>query len=72
MRIVLREIKTGLFLQRPGEWTRDLTEARTFKHSAEAMDVARQHGLEGLEVLLAFDGPTAQQQFSIPLPLPAD
>ncbi len=68
MRIVLREIKTGLYVQQPGEWTRDLRQARTFKHSAEAMDVAREHDLEGLEVLLAFDEPPTGQQVSIPLP----
>ncbi len=68
MRIVLREIKTGLYLQEPGEWTADLSEARTFKHSAEAMNLAREHCLEGLEVLLAFEEPTSQEHFSIPLP----
>ncbi len=68
MRIVLREIKTGLYLQQPGEWTPDLNAARTFKHSAEAMDVARENGLEGLEVLLAFDEPASQQQVALPLP----
>ncbi len=68
MRIVLRQIKTGLYLQQPGAWTHELKEALTFKHSAEAMNVARQHQLEGLEVLLAFEEPLGQQSVSIPLP----
>ncbi len=68
MRIVLRKIKTGLFLRPTGEWTTDLSVARTFKHSAEAMDTARKQGLEGLEVLLAFEEPTSQRQVAIPLP----
>lgn len=68
MRIVLREIKTGLYLREPDTWTSELAAARTFKHSAEAMDTAREHGLEGLEVLLAFEEPVAQGIFSIPLP----
>jgi len=68
MRIVLREIQTGLYLQETGKWTRNLQEARTFKHSAEAMDVARKHGLDGLEVLLSFEQPPGQQEYSIPLP----
>ena len=68
MRIVLREIKTGMYLQDPGEWTTDLVQARTFKHSAEAMNMAREYGLQGLEVLLAFEEPVSQQPFAIPLP----
>ncbi len=68
MRIVLREIKSGRFLEETGEWTADLQRARTFKHSAEAMDVARQNKLEGWEVLLAFDDLTGQQQVSLRLP----
>jgi hypothetical protein len=71
MRIVLREIQSGLYLQRPGEWTRNLQEARTFKHSAEAMDMARAQGLDGLEVLLAFDDPPGSQEVAFPLPLVA-
>ena len=68
MRIVLRDIKSGLYLQQPGEWTEDLNAARTFKHSAEAMDVARQNGLEGLEVLLAFEEPASRHQVALALP----
>ena len=71
MRIVLRNIKTGLYLHETGKWTRNLTEARTFKHGAEAMDLARNYRLEGLEVLLDFEEPPAHQRVSIPLPLSA-
>ncbi len=68
MRVVLREIKSGLYLRDTREWTPKLEEARTFRHSAEAMDLARKHGLEGLEVLLAFEDPPARQPVSFPLP----
>ncbi len=68
MRIVLREIKSGRFLEQTGEWTADLDRARTFKHSAEAMDAARENKLEGWEVLLAFDDIPGQQQVSLRLP----
>ena len=68
MRIVLRDIKTGLYLQEAGEWTQDLKNARTFRHGAEAMDLAREYRLQGLEVLLDFEDPPAQQQVTIPLP----
>jgi len=66
MRVVLREIRTGLFVQGTGVWTEKLDEAKTFRHSAEAMDAARLNGLDGLEVLLAFEQP----EYNVSLPLP--
>jgi len=65
MRIVLRNIKTGLYLGPQNEWTPELMAARCFRHSAEAMDVARELGLQDLEVLLSFEQPP--QQVILPL-----
>jgi hypothetical protein len=66
MRVVLRDIKTGLYLQEIQKWTAELQQARAFRHSAEAMDFARENGFEGLEVLLAFDEPPRQVSFPLP------
>ena len=66
MRIVLRKISTGLFLNPADDWTAQLDEARCFKHSAEAMDVAREQHLEGTEVLLTFEDPPRQVSFPLP------
>jgi hypothetical protein len=60
MRIVLRNIRTRLYLRNDGRWTSELSEARCFRHSAEAMDIARETGLPDVEVLLAFEQPPRQ------------
>lgn len=66
MRVVLRDTRTGLYLRDRESWTDDIQQAQPFRHSAEAMDKARNGGLTGLEVLLVFEEP----QFNVPLPLP--
>lgn len=65
MRVVLRNIRTGLYLGDNEGWTADLMIARAFRHSAEAMDFARDLQLKDLEVLLAFDEPP--HQVALPL-----
>ncbi len=67
MRVLLRHIKTGLLFREPDQWTADFTQAQNFRHSAEAMDYARDHGLKEVEVLLSFEDP----QFNVPLRLPS-
>ena len=66
MRVVLRNMRTGLYVQEGGSWTPDVMLAQVFRHSAEAMDTARDGGLKGLEVLLVFEEP----QYNVTLPLP--
>lgn len=65
MRVVLRNTKTGLYLSDDQRWTSDLVEARCFRHSAEAMDAARELHLTELEVLLSFEQPP--HQVALPL-----
>ncbi len=65
MRVVLRNTKSGLFFQENETWTGDLKQARCFKHSAEAMDLARQVGLQEVEILLAFEQPPRQVTLSL-------
>jgi hypothetical protein len=66
MRVLLRDARTGLYFQEPENWTAEVTEAQTFRHSAEAMDSARQHRLEKAEVILAFE----ESAYAVSLPLP--
>lgn len=66
MRVLLRNTKTGLYLSKDEGWTADSNSARTFRHSAEAMDEARKTGLQEVEVLLTFDEPPA----AVALPIP--
>lgn len=69
MRVVLRDTRTGLYLRNTGVWTDNLEEAQRFRHSAEAMDKARNGGLKDLEVMLVFEEPQ-HTQFNVALPLP--
>ncbi len=57
MRVILRDSQTGLFVAETGAWTQKIHDARSFKHSAEAMDHAREFQLTSVEVLLSFEQP---------------
>ncbi len=65
MKVFLRQIGTGLLFEEPDQWTDDADRAKTFRHSAEAMDHARERRLSGVEVLLAFEEP----RYSVSIPL---
>ena len=66
MRIFLRDANTGLYFREPQGWTAETEKAQTFKHSAEAMDLAREHGVSHAEVILAFE----ESRYTVALPLP--
>ncbi len=57
MKVFLRKTSTGLLFEEPDQWTEDSRKARSFRHSAEAMDLAKRQRLKGVEILLAFDEP---------------
>lgn len=67
MRVLLRDLRTGLFFREPLTWTAETEQALSFKHSAQAMDLARAHRLVQAEVVLAFD----ETRHCVTLPLPA-
>jgi len=66
MRILLRDLDTGLYFREPEQWTAETERAQTFRHSAEAMDLARAEKVQNAEVVLAFEEP----RYSVALPLP--
>ena len=66
MRVLLRDARTGLYFQEPEHWTGEAEKAQTFKHSADAMNLARQEHVQQAEVILAFE----ESAYSVTLPLP--
>jgi hypothetical protein len=66
MRVLLRDTRTGLFFRGLHDWTAEVEQAFSFRHSAEAMDLAREHAVENAEVLLSFE----QTDQTVALPLP--
>ncbi len=64
MVILLRQMKTGLFLRPDGCWTTERTEARVFKHVAEA--VALMPALTG-PLELYYNVGDAELDFTVPL-----
>ena len=69
MRVVLRDTRTGLYLQDTGLWTENVHDAQLFRHSADAMDKARDDGLKELEVMLVFEEPR-HDHLNVTLPVP--
>ena len=66
MRVLLRDVRTGLYFQEPPGWTAETQKAQSFRHSAEAMNLARKHHLEEAEVVLSFE----ESSYAVALPLP--
>lgn len=66
MRVLLRDVTTGLYFCEPKEWTAETGKAQSFRHSAEAMNLARAEGLEKAEVVLAFE----ESAYAVALRLP--
>jgi hypothetical protein len=66
MRVLLRDASTGLYFREPEDWTSETDKAQSFRHSAEAMDIARQNHVHHAEVVLAFE----ESAYTVALPLP--
>ncbi len=59
LRILLRQQKTGYYLQSSGEWNSQRESAKNFDDSILAYDWAKENGFLGTAVLMA----TAQEQY---------
>jgi hypothetical protein len=64
MRILIRDKQTGKYLSGSDMWTDYRDEAADFQHCDRAIDMAREKGLKGVEILLDFGEP----QYDIRLP----
>jgi hypothetical protein len=65
MRILLQQKDTGLYFKDVDSWARSNSEAMDFVSSAAAIDFCTSNRLDGLQVVLKFDG----QQYDIVLPM---
>jgi len=54
MRILLQHTRTGLYLKGLGNWTANPYDAFDFQHSQRAIDFARQHRLNGVQIAVRF------------------
>ena len=63
MKILLRNIQTGLFYVGPDRWTQFDPEAFDFEQTDLALDAVRDRNLKSIEVLVKFEDPA----FEIPL-----
>jgi hypothetical protein len=54
MKILLQHIRTQLFIKGVGTWTANAYEAYDFEHSQRAIEFARQHNLQGVQILVKF------------------
>ena len=68
MQIVLQDVKTCLYFKGPGVWTRDVAEALDFSSSQRALKYVRQHGLESVQVLVAFVEPAYVETVALQIP----
>ncbi len=63
MKVLLRNLETGLFYAGPDRWTKDYSEALDFQQTELAIDRVSEARLPGMEVLIHFEDPV----FEIPL-----
>lgn len=54
MKILLQHVRTQLYLQSPGKWTANPFEALDFQQSQTAIDFARDHGIDGVQIAVTF------------------
>ncbi len=54
MRILLQHVRTQLYFKGLGSWTANPYEAFDFQHSQKAIDLARDHGLSGVQIAVRF------------------
>jgi hypothetical protein len=66
MKILLQHARTGLYLREAGTWTANPFEALDFQHSQGAIDFARDHAIEGVQIAVTF----VDHQFDEVVPLP--
>ncbi len=63
MKVLLRNVDTGLLYAGPEKWTADYAEAKDFEQTDRAIDAALEARFTGVEVLMHFEDP----YFQIPL-----
>jgi len=62
MKVVLRNIETGLYMD-TGKWIADIENARDFKHGIDALFFAEEEHLSNVEIIHVF--PDSRYNFNI-------
>jgi hypothetical protein len=70
MRILLKHIRTQLYLRSLGNWTMNPYEAHDFQHSQRAADFARENGLTGVQIAVKFADSPMDEVFPLPASTP--
>lgn len=65
MRILLRHVRSGLFLIGPDKWTGDPQQAFDFKFIDRALSYTETWGLKEVELAFAFDDPPSVTSVSL-------
>jgi hypothetical protein len=68
MKILLQHIRTQLYLRSLGNWTANPLEAHDFQHSQRAIDFAREHALNGVQIAVKFIDSQFDEVFPLPEP----
>ena len=71
MKILLQHIRTQLYLRSLGNWTANPLEAHDFQHSQRAIDYAREHALNGVQIAVKFIDSQFDEVFPLPEPTTA-
>jgi hypothetical protein len=65
MRVLLRNTQSGCYYLGPSQWTSEPDKALDLQHSARALELALEAGLENTEILLCYE----DQRFNLTLPI---
>ena len=65
MRVLIQQIRGGLFINPAGQWTARCEEAMDFRNATEALDVCLLNRLRGVQIVLKFYDPI----FDLALPV---
>ncbi len=69
MKILLQHVRTQLYLRSLGNWTGNAYEALDFQHSQRAIDFAREHSLNGVQIAVKFIDSQFDEVFPLPEPM---
>jgi hypothetical protein len=66
MRILLKHVRTQLYLRSLGNWTMNPYEAHDFQHSQRAAEFARDNALAGVQIAVKFLDSPHDEVFPLP------
>lgn len=72
MKVLLRHTRTGYYYRNGVEWVMSPSDARDFRGTEEAVEVAGKERLNGMAIVLRHDATGQEQVFSLNLAKTAD